>query len=445
MKIAFLALTLLISAAQANPLIEAAHEDDLVKIKMLLENGASPKEANRYGVFPLSLACQNGNITAINLLLANGADPNQALPGNESPLHTAARVGKLDCVKALMKAGAAIDTKEHNGQTPIMWAANAGHLEVIRLLMDEGAEFQKPLKEGFSPMLFAVRQGHLSCTKLFLERGIDINASFSPKRAGGKRLGKGTSALVLAIENGHFQLANELLKAGANSQDARSGATPLHILTWVRKSVKGDGDDGLATPEGSGDMTSLELARALVKHGADPNARLKGGRGGVARVNRKQATPFLLAAETADLDYLKILIELGADPTLVNDAGTSPLLASAGMGVTAPGEEAADLPSSLEVVRFLVEQGADINYRDKRNESVMHAAAYKSAPAVMELLDELGADPKIWNQKNKSDWTPLRITQGYRPGNFRPIETSEVALIEIMKRHDLEIIPSPKR
>lgn len=443
MKAAFFAV--LASAAQATPLIEAAHEDDLAKVKILLLNGSSAQETNRYGVTPLSQACQNGNLSMINLLLGSGADPNQALPGDESPLHTAARTGKSDCMKALLQGGSKIEAKERNGQTPLMWASNAGHMEVVRLLLDEGAEFKEPLQSGFTPMLFAVRQGHLAITKLFLERGVDINEDYSPKRRGGKKLKGGTSALVLAIENGHFQLANELLKAGADPNDSRTGSTPLHILTWVRKSVKGDGDDGLATPEGSGEMTSLEMAAALVKHGANPNARLKGGRGGVARVNRKQATPFLLAAETADLAYMKLLIELGADPALVNDAGTSPLLAVAGMGVTAPGEEAADLPSSLEVLRFLVKQGADLNYRDKRDESVMHAAAYKSAPAMMELLDELGADPKIWNQKNKSGWTPLRITQGYRPGNFRPIETSEVALIKIMKRHGLEIIPAPER
>lgn len=103
--------------------------------------------------------------------------------------------------------------------------------------------------------------------------------------------------------------------------------------------------------------------------------------------------------------------------------------------MTAPGEEAADLKSALEVGRYLVGQGADINLKDAREESVMHAAAYKSAPEMMALLDELSGDIKVWNEKIKSGWTPLKITQGYRPGNFRAIEKSERALLAIMKEH----------
>ncbi|MEN8870164.1 MAG: ankyrin repeat domain-containing protein [Akkermansiaceae bacterium] len=425
---------LLLGTLKASPLIEATHQNNLLKVEALIKGGAAVNEANRYGVTPLSLACQNGNPEMVEQLLKAGADANLTLPGDESPLHTASRTGKLECVKLLLNAGAKLDAREHREQTPLMWAAADGHAEVVRYLLEKGAEFKKPLASGYTPLLFAVRQGHSDVAKALIEKGADVNEAAKVKK-GRKRMSDGTSALILAVENGHFELASYLLTMGANANDLRSGYAPLHVLSWVRKSVKGDGDDGLPTPQGSGDLTSLELVKILVKHGADPNLKLGGGGPrGTARVDRKEATPYLLAAQTADLPFLKVLEEVGADPSLANHCGTTPLLAAAGMGVTAPGEEAADLKSALEVVRYLVMQGADINVKDDRGETVMHAAAYKSAPKMMALLDELGADIKMWHQKNKSGWTPLKITQGYRPGNFRPIEKSERALVVIMRK-----------
>lgn len=425
---------LLLTPLQATPLIEAAHQNDLPKVEGLIKSGASVDQTNRYGVTPLSLACQNGNAEIVKLFLKAGADANLALPGDESPLHTASRTGKLESVKLLLNAGAKIDAREHRDQTPLMWASAEGQADVVRYLLEKGAEFKKPLDSGYTPLFFAVRQGHADVAKALIEKGADVNKAAKVKR-GRKRMSDGTSALVLAIENGHFELAAYLLTMGANANDLRSGYAPLHVLSWVRKSVKGDGDDGLPTPKGSGDLTSLELVKVLVKHGADPNLKLKGGGPrGTARVDRKGATPYLLAAQTADLPFLKVLEEVGAEPKLANHSGTTPLLAAAGMGVTAPGEEAADLKSALEVVRYLLQQGADIDVKDDRGETVMHAAAYKSAPEMMSLLDELGADIKVWHQKNKSGWTPLKITQGYRPGNFRPIEKSERALAAIMRK-----------
>lgn len=428
---------LLLAPLQANPLIEAAHQNDLSKVEALIKSGVLVNQTNRYGVTPLSLACQNGNSEMVNSLLKAGADANLALPGDESPLHTASRTGKLEIVKSLVKAGAKIDAQEHRDQTPLMWAASDGHADVVRYLLEKGAEFKKPLASGYTPLLFAVRQGHADVVKALLDKGADVNEAAKVKR-GRKRMSNGTSALILAIENGHFELAAYLLTVGANANDLRSGYAPLHVLSWVRKSVKGDGDDGLPTPKGSGALSSLELVKILVRHGADPNLKLKGGPRGTARVDRQGATPYLLAAQTADLPFLEALEEVGADPTLANHCGTTPLLAAAGMGVTAPGEEAADLKSALEVVRYLVKEGADLSVKDDRGETVMHAAAYKSAPEMMALLDELGADIKIWHQKNKSGWTPLKITQGYRPGNFRPIEKSERALVSIMRKRGVE-------
>lgn len=429
---------LLLSPLQANPLIEAAHQNSLHKVDSLIDGGAPVNGANRYGVTPLSLACQNGNSEMVGRLLNAGANANLALPGGESPLHTASRTGKLESVKLLVTAGANIDAREHRQQTSLMWAAADGHADVVKYLLEKGAEFKKPLASGYTPLLFAVRQGHVDVAKALIEKGADVNEAAKVKK-GRKRMSNGTSALVLAVENGHFELAAYLLTRGANANDLRSGYAPLHVLSWVRKSVKGDGDDGLPTPQGSGDLTSLELVKVLVKHGADPNLKLSGGGPrGTARVDRKDATPYLLAAQTADLPFLKVLEEVGADPKLANHCGTTPLLAAAGMGVTAPGEEAADLKSALKVVSYLVGQGADINVKDDRGETVMHAAAYKSAPEMMALLDQLGADIKVWHQKNKSGWTPLKITQGYRPGNFRPIEQSERSLASIMRKRGVE-------
>lgn len=426
---------LLTGPARAESLLGAAHRDDLAKVRELISAGASVDEANPYGVTPLSMACRNGNADMVAILLKAGADPNKALPGNETPLHTASRTGVPASVKHLVEAGAKLDAREHRQQTPLMWAAAEGHLEVVRHLLEKGAEFRKPLASGFTPLLFAVRQGHAGVVRALIEKGADVNEASELKQRGRKRMRNGTSPLVLAVENGHFELAAYLLTLGANPNDLRSGYAPLHVLSWVRKSVKGDGDDGLPIPQGSGAMTSLELVEVLVQHGADPNLKLTGGPGGVARVDRKGATPYLLAAETADLPFLQALKKAGANPEVTNSRGTTALLAAAGMGVTAPGEEAADLKSALEVVRYLVARGADLNVRDQRDETVMHAAAYKSAPEMMALLDELGADPDVWNQKNKSGWTPLKITQGYRPGNFRPIEKSEKALLAIMAKH----------
>ena len=72
--------SLFMATLQAGPLIEAAHRDDLDKVRTLLESGAAAGEANRYGVTPLSLACQNGNAEMVTLLLKSGADAKAALP-----------------------------------------------------------------------------------------------------------------------------------------------------------------------------------------------------------------------------------------------------------------------------------------------------------------------------------------------------------------------------
>jgi ankyrin repeat protein len=412
----------------------AAHHDSAEAAKLLLAAGASAKAVNRYGVTPLSLACTNGNADLVRTLLAAGADPNATLRGGETVLMTAARTGRTAPVRLLLDAGAKVDARDKKDQTALMWAAADGHAAVVELLVKAGADPRARLKSGFTPMLFAAREGRAEVVQALLQAGVDANEAIeTPRTGGGFAPVNGLSALCLAVENGHFELGVVLLKAGADPNDQRSGYTPLHRLAWVRKPSRGDDPDGMPPPIGSGNLTSLQFARKLVEHGAKVNTQLKKGPSGTGRLSMTGATAFLLASKTADLPYMKLLVELGADPLLPNKDGCTPLMAAAGVGCLAPTEEAGTEAEAIEAVKYLLTLKADVNAVDQNGETAMHGAAYKSLPKVVQLLADSGAKIDVWNRKNRYGWSPVVIAEGFRPGNFKPSVETLAALHRVMR------------
>src|SRR6266540_293765 len=205
-------------------------------------------------------------------------------------------------------------------------------------------------------------------------------------------------------------------------------------MTWVRKPPRGE-DQGAPPPLGSGNLGGFQFIRKLVEHGADVNARLKTGKGGPGLWNKVGATPFFMAAATADVAYMKLLVELGADPLLGNVDNCTPLMAACGIGVgsDAANEVAGEEPEVLEAAQLLLALGADVNAVDANGETAMHGAAYKNLPKVVQLLADNGAKVEIWNRKNKYGWTPLSIAEGHRPGNFKPSAETIGALHRVMQ------------
>ncbi len=425
-----------LKAAQADGMTAlhwAVQHDNASAVHELLKAGMEVQSPNRYGVTPLSLACVNGNEEIVTALLKAGADANTTLRGGESALMTAARTGRPGPVKALLAKGAKVEAADRKGQTALMWAAADGNAAVVELLIQAGADIHKRLSSGFTPYLFAAREGRMEVVKALLKAGVDVNEAIETgKKAGGRAPKDGTSALILAVENGHFELAMALVKAGANPNDARSGYTPLHTLTWVRKPSRGDDESGQPPPDGSGTLTSLEFVRQIVAHGAEVNAPLGKGAGGRGKLSLVGATPFLIASRNADLEYMKLLVELGADPLRPNKDGATPFMAAAGLGCFAPTEEAGTEAECLEAVEYLLSLKAEVNTVDTNGETAMHGAAYKSLPKMVQLLAEKGAKIEIWNRKNKSGWTPLLIAEGYRPGNFKPSAETIEAIRKVM-------------
>jgi ankyrin repeat protein len=281
--------------------------------------------------------------------------------------------------------------------------------------------------------LFAVREGRIGVVRALVEAGADANETVQIKaarRGGGKRPPAGASALLLAVANAHYELAAYLLDAGADPNADLPGYTVLHAITSVRKPGVGDNDPA---PEGSGNMTSIELVKKLAARGANCNARMtKRARLANTRLNELGATPFLLAALTADAELMRTLAALGADPSLENADHSTPLMAAAGLATRSPGEDAGTESEVLEAVRAALDLGADVNAVDDNGETAMHGAAYKNLPKVVELLAAKGAKVEIWNRKNKYGWTPLLIAEGYRHGNFKPSPETVAAIRRVM-------------
>lgn len=426
----------------------AANHDKADIVTQLLTAGAKADAANRYGITPLLLACQTGSEEIVRALLNAGANANVEQRGGETALMIASRTGKPGAVTALLEKNAKVDAEDREDQTALMWAAAEGHAEVIELLIQKGADVNHRLKSGFTALLFAAREGKAAAVRMLLKHGADVkNAIVTEEKTGGRDAPNGTSAVLLAMENGHFELAMEIIKAGADPNDSRSGFTALHALTWVRKPPHGDDESGQPPPDTHGKLTSLDFIHEIVKAGADVNAPLDANAKakGFGAISFNKATPFLLASRNADLPMMKLLVELGADPMRPNADGSTPLMAAAGLGCYAPDEEAGTEDECLAACEYLLSLGADINAVDKKHQTAMHGAAYKSLPKVAKLLATKGAKINVWNHKNDKGWTPLLIAQGFRPGNFKPSVPTIDAISQIMLAAGVTPPPAPDR
>lgn len=424
------------------PLHEAAYVDDVAAMTRLVAAGADVKAANRYGVTPLWLASLNGSAAAIELLLKAGADANTVLPAGETVLMTAARTGTVDAVNVLLRRGAHVNGKEGwRGQTALMWAAAEGHARVVEALVTAGADVHARSNGGFTALHFAAREGQIAAAKALVAAGANLNDSIPsttpidepvPEETNPAPAETGLNVFLLAAANAHFELAAWLLDRGADPNAAPRGWTALHQISWVRTmGIAGSNDPA---PQGSGSMSSLDFVRTLVAKGADLNARAtKRPPMGLSTLNAVGATPFLLAARTADFELMRLLAELGADPRLPNEDNTTPLLVAAGVGTQNPGEDPGTEAEVLEAVKVALELGNDLHAVDANGETVMHGAAYKHAPSTVRYLAERGARIDLWNRPNKRGWTPLRIAEGVQRGmNIISSVPTAVAIREVM-------------
>lgn len=384
----------------------AVHWDDLETADLLIQAGANVNAANDYGVTPLWLACTNANAAIVEALLKAGANPNAARAAGESPLMTAARTGNVGAVKALLAYGADVNAKEtRRGQTALMWAVAQKHLDNARVLIEHGADVGARSAAGFTPLLFAAQQGDLDATRMLLAAGANVNETASD----------GSSVLLVATVSGHERLVRLLLDHGADPNADGAGFTALHWVAGTWESSSATELDGEAFRVANGLLPNrLEWVKALLAHGANPNARLvkdppRFGRF-LAPLKRAGATPFLLAAVAGEPEIMRALVASGADPRLATNDETTPLMAAAGIGWSQDLKRGLSEGSPLETVQLILElePGLDVNATNASGETAMHGAANRGANAVIQFLVEKGARVDV---KDKRGQTPLGIVQ----------------------------------
>jgi ankyrin repeat protein len=455
------------------PLHYAVRENNVEAVDLLLAARADARAANRYGVTPLWVACTNGNASIIERLIKAGADPNAANPEGETPLMTAARTGRVEAVRMLLVHGATVDEKEQwRSQTALMWAAAENNAAVVNALVEAGADVSTRTPSGFDALLFAVRAGSAEAVEALLHAGADAsdvirptgpaprsaaprpgppgNAAGAPTQGttppraqgdpgvqqllqvfntgsrGGRGNIGGTSALTLAITNGHFELASLLIDWGADVNADAQGWSPLHQVAWTRRPPI---QHGLPPAVQTGEMDSLTLATKLLEYGANPNSRMTREPADGARnvLNRIGSTPFLQAAKLGDHEYMRLLLKYGADASIKTEEGTTPMMAAAGVGIWQLGESAGSNEDVFEAVKICFEQGNDVNAVDVNGYTALHGAAHRGSNDIVKFLVERGAKLDV---PNKLGWTPWIIADGvFYPNTYnRRPETAALLL-----------------
>ncbi len=297
------------------------------------------------------------------------------------------------------------------GLTALVYAARAGSIEAARALLDGGADVNQATRYGWSPLLAATQNQNYQLAKFLIERGADVN------------------------------LAN------------KGGWTPLYLATDNRNIEGGD------YPTRTADMDSLAFIRLLLNNGADVNARITESTETRTVftnqwLNEDGATAFLRAAQSGDIELLKLLLAHDADPKINTRLGVTPLAVAAGIGWVEGVTREHSTAQTVETVKLLLSLGIDPNFQADTGRVALHGAAHKGATEVVELLVAAGARTDVrdfGNTDNRGSpelstrtWLPIDYADGLvRVGVQSAIAHPETAKVlrELMQKAGIKAPP----
>lgn len=462
----------------------AAYRDDLEMAGILIQAGANTNAADRLkAVTPLLIASKAGNTAVIDLLLKSGADANLANSVGTTPLMLAAASGKVDAVKALLDRGAGVNARESaRRQTAVMFASALNRDAVVRLLASRGADLNATSKivpinidivdedgnsipapsrtgktrqrgeaegkvagiGGMTALHYSAREGLMSTVQALVESGANINKTSPVDKS---------TALVIAISNGHYDVAKYLVDHGADPNiETIDGLGALYATVQSRWAPVAWTPTAFTSASGitQQQVDYLSLMKLLLEHGANPNARINKTlwfdppHHNDSWAKAAGTTPFWRAAQATDLDAMKLLLAHGADPKMASAENDTPLAVAAGVGWN--GNFSTNAPNSfMAAVKYLVEEvKIDVNATDASGYTAAMGAAYRGDNEVIQYLIDKGARLDV---KTKRGWSITDMANGpYLRSSFPLAHPDTVALLlklnapQLIKVQDEEIL-----
>jgi len=303
---------------------------------------------------------------------------------------------------------------------------------------------REPDGGAFTALVYVARNGSIDAARALLEGGADVNQTTR----------YGWSALLAATQNSNYQMAKFLIEHGANVNLANKGGwTPLYLAVDNRNIEGGD------YPVRTADMDSLAYITYLLDKGANVNWRITESTETRTVftnqwLNEDGATAFLRAAQSGDLELLKLLVARGADPKINTKLGVTPLAAAAGIGWVEGVTQERSPKETVEAVKYLLSLGINPNFQADTGRVALHGAAHKGATEVVKVLVAAGARLDVrdfGNTDNRGSptlsihtWLPIDYADGLvRVGVQSAIphpETSKV-LRELMLKAGLKVPP----
>ena len=352
-KIIIILLTV-ITSLYSNQINES--NNDKIKDNIQLKNTSMTNEIRMPSDELSKLLEKNKNKTGIAEIIElindggiNAQSKDEILIGNithytnTTPLMIASSYGHYDIAKALIDNGALVNLRAGDGFNALMESVRTDNIEIAKLLIENNSDINIKNKDGKNMIMIACENGNEEMFNLLLENNADINEKSS----------WGASALIYASEKGNINIMQYLIDNGidVNGKADDNGDTPL---LWA---VTG--------------QNPYEASKLLIENGADVNA-----------TNNSGVAPATILAGSVP-KVVKLLKDNGADLDKKFADDDPPIAIAASVG-------------NLEIVKALVENGADVNYYpNDMNYTAIYHAIDQGSYEVAEYLFKNGVDLNI--------------------------------------------------